>query len=163
MNETEMLATELGQCLTQRGWCITTAESCTGGGLAQTITSIAGSSQWFEMGFVTYSNRAKQKKLNISDDLLKTYGAVSEQVVTAMATNALLEAQADVAVAISGIAGPDGGTPQKPVGTIWVAWAIGDDEPFSRLYQFSGSREQIRQKTVIEALWGLNKLLKSTV
>ncbi len=155
-----VLATELGQQLIRRRWRVTTAESCTGGGVAQAITAIAGSSQWFEQGFVTYSNKAKEEQLNVSKKLLLEQGAVSGAVVVAMAKGAIKKADADIAVAISGIAGPDGGSDEKPVGTVWIAWATRNGKYFSHLHQFSGNRATVRQQAVTESLKGLNLLLK---
>jgi nicotinamide-nucleotide amidase len=163
-SEVDNLATKLGGHLVRKAWQVTTAESCTGGGLAQAITSIAGSSQWFEQGFITYSDQAKQQQLKVSAKMLELRGAVSGPVVVAMATAALQRASADISVAISGIAGPGGGTEEKPVGTVWIAWSMVDGKHFSRLYQFSGSRYQIRECAIIEALKGLIMLIeKNTV
>ncbi len=159
-NNEVVLATELGQQLIRRRWKVTTAESCTGGGVAQAITAIAGSSQWFEQGFVTYSNKAKEEQLNVSKKLLLEQGAVSGAVVVAMAKGALKRANADIAVAISGVAGPDGGTAEKPVGTVWIAWATRSGKYFSHLHQLSGNRATVRQQAVTESLKGLNLLLK---
>ena len=163
-NQIDNLALELGQALVRRRWRIATAESCTGGWIAQAITSVPGSSKWFEQGFITYSNEAKCKQLNVKEKVLKDSGAVSSAVVIAMATSALERAVADIAVAVSGIAGPDGGSEEKPVGTVWIAWAISGEKHFSRLYHFTGGRSDIRQQTVVEALKGILVLLeKNTV
>ncbi len=163
-HEIRTRATELGKQLAHRCWRVATAESCTGGGLAQAITDIAGSSHWFDLGFITYSNQAKQQQLQVSKKVLEQHGAVSGPVVVAMAMAALDQAQSNVAVAVSGIAGPDGGTDEKPVGTVWIAWAMGGNKHYSRLYQLSGSRDTIREQSVIEALKGLIMLLnKNTV
>lgn len=121
--EIEHLAIELGKALGQRGWLAATAESCTGGGVATAITDIAGSSGWFDRGFVTYTNEAKQQMLGVSGESLEQHGAVSEAVVLEMARGALAHSSAAISVAISGIAGPGGATPGKPVGTVWFAWA----------------------------------------
>lgn len=162
--ETEQLATTLGERLVKRRWRVTTAESCTGGGIAQAITDINGSSSWFEQGVVTYSNQAKRQLLGVSNTLLEQQGAVSGPVVIAMAAGALKAANADIAVAVSGIAGPSGGTPDKPVGTVWIGWATASGKQFSHLYHFAGSRDQVRCQAVIESLKGLNMLLeKNTV
>jgi nicotinamide-nucleotide amidase len=120
----ERLAYELGHCLQRRGWYLATAESCTGGWIAQAMTSIAGSSGWFDRGFVTYSNAAKQELLDVPQETLEQYGAVSEQTVLAMARGVLVHSHAQVAIATSGIAGPGGGSPDKPVGTVWIAYVI---------------------------------------
>lgn len=148
------LATRLGHLLTARGGKVSTAESCTGGGVAQAITAIAGSSQWFDYGFVTYSNEAKQHVLGVSAAILQAHGAVSGEVVEAMASGAARVASADFAVAISGIAGPGGGTPDKPVGTVWFAWRH-PQGVISDCYHFSGDRESVRDQAVVIALRGL--------
>ncbi|MFT6790976.1 MAG: nicotinamide-nucleotide amidase [Cellvibrionaceae bacterium] len=157
------LASQLGDALAAKQWRVTTAESCTGGGIAQAITAIPGSSGWFEQGFVTYSNRAKQQLLGVNKDTLKRSGAVSAPVAEAMATGALRLAQADVAVAVTGIAGPGGGSTEKPVGTVWIAWTTGK-KTNSQCFFFSGLRHQIREKTVSKALKGLIDIVsKNTV
>src|SRR3990170_6882256 len=120
----DVLAAQVGALLKAHGLMLATAESCTGGGVAQAITDVAGSSAWFERGFVTYSNLAKQQMLGVSEATLKQYGAVSEAVVREMVAGALKNSTAQVALAVSGIAGPDGGTADKPVGTVWFAWGI---------------------------------------
>lgn len=147
-------AAKLGAQLLTRGWTVTTAESCTGGWIAKVITDVAGSSQWFARGFVTYSNGAKFETLGVPAADLETHGAVSEPVVAAMVTGALIAADADCAVAVSGIAGPDGGTPEKPVGTVWFAWASGG-QVTTRMHQFDGDREAVRRQSVAAALAGL--------
>jgi len=154
--EITQLADDLGAALLALGWRVTTAESCTGGGVAQAITAIAGSSQWFDMGFVTYANRAKQTLLGVSPESLQYQGAVSESVVRQMAEGALKKAGANLAVAISGIAGPDGGTEGKPVGTVWFAWAV-EDQTLAECQQFTGDRAAVREQAVALALRGLLK------
>ncbi len=149
-----ILAQRLGAELLRRAWTVTSAESCTGGGIAHGITAVAGSSQWFNAGFVTYSNTAKIQLLGIEATLLAEHGAVSEAVVCAMARGAAIAAGADVAVAVSGIAGPDGGSVDKPVGLVWLAW-FGPKGTVARRYQFEGDREQVRQRAIIVALAGL--------
>jgi nicotinamide-nucleotide amidase len=144
-------ATELGRHLQQHGWYLVTAESCTGGGIASAVTAIAGSSAWFDRGFVTYSNAAKQELLDVRPETLAKYGAVSEQTVLEMVKGALAHSHAQVGVAISGIAGPSGGTPDKPVGTIWIAYAS-PHNTFAQRYYFSGNRNSIREQSVITAL-----------
>ncbi len=148
------LAVELGEALLARAWHVTTVESCTGGGVAQAITSVAGSSEWFDMGFVTYANRAKQALVGVTRESLEQEGAVSETVVRQMADGARKRAGADLAVAISGIAGPGGGTPDKPVGTVWFAWADAESTE-TRCLQFDGDRDSIREQAVYRALAGL--------
>ena len=160
MQQITALATELGQHLSHCRWQVTTAESCTGGWIAQAITAIAGSSAWFGSGFITYSNRAKIQQLGVNERLLKENGTVCRAVVAAMASGAIAQSGADIAVAVSGIAGPDGGSEQKPVGTVWIAWADAEGKHFSRQYHFSGDREAVRKQAVIAALKGLNRLIQ---
>ncbi|MGY3896821.1 CinA family protein [Aeromonas enterica] len=158
--EIEHIATELGLALSQRGWLAATAESCTGGGVATAITDIAGSSGWFDRGFVTYTNEAKQQMLGVSDRSLREQGAVSEAVVLEMARGALVNSSAAISVAISGIAGPGGATEDKPVGTVWFAWADRSGRHHSLLARFDGDRRQVRQQAVRQALSGLLALLR---
>src|SRR5919108_5340065 len=122
-NELEQLAMRLGRALLVRGWRVTTAESCTGGWIAKAITDVPGSSQWFDGGIVAYSNAAKQRSLGVPQEVLDVHGAVSEAAVRAMADGARLRSGVELAVAVSGVAGPRGGTPDKPVGTVWLAWS----------------------------------------
>ncbi|MDQ3195164.1 MAG: CinA family protein [Burkholderiales bacterium] len=147
-----VLAQGLGAALCSRKWMLATAESCTGGWVAQEITAVAGSSQWFERGFVTYSNAAKYEMLSVDLRTLEQHGAVSEQTAIEMASGALAHSRADVALAVSGIAGPDGGTPQKPVGTVCLAWAVKGRNPVSETQRFDGGREAIRRQAVARAL-----------
>ncbi len=149
------LAVEVAQALLARNARMATAESCTGGWVAQQLTAIPGSSKWFEAGYVTYSNAAKQRMLGVSAQSIQIKGAVSESVVVQMAEGALNDADVDITVAISGIAGPDGGTEQKPVGTVWFAWAIKNQPTVSCLSFFSGDRRAIREQAVEQALQGL--------
>jgi len=138
---------------------LTTAESCTGGGVAQAITEVAGSSVWFERGFVTYSNLSKQQMLNVSASTLLQHGAVSETTVREMVAGALARSGAQVALAVSGIAGPEGGTADRPVGTVWFAWGMVTDTCVSCLHRLSGDRKQIREQAVRIALQGVLDLL----
>lgn len=155
----EQLVIELGNQLQQRGWFLVTAESCTGGWIAQAVTAIPGSSSWFERGFVTYSNVSKQEMLGIPQETLEHYGAVSEQTVVAMVNGALAHSHAQVGIAVSGIAGPSGGTVDKPVGTVWVAYAF--PHGISTIcYHLSGDRHAIRYQTVYSALETLLKLIQ---
>lgn len=154
-------AAQLGTLLQNRNLQLVTAESCTGGWLAKIITDLAGSSAWFERGFVTYSNAAKQEMLGVDPALLATHGAVSAAVVAAMVSGALAHSQAQVAVAISGIAGPGGGTVDKPVGTVWISCGIAEKQINSRQFQYSGDRESIRYQAVSTALDELLALLKA--
>ncbi len=161
------LSRQIGEILQRHGWQVSSAESCTGGWVARCITDIAGSSAWFETGFVTYSNAAKHRLLGAPLSLFEggnAPGAVSAQTVTAMAEGALLRANADLAVATSGIAGPDGGSVEKPVGTVWFAWAWrGQGQAVSSQTQmqlFQGDRESVRSQSVTTALQGLLKVLQ---
>lgn len=147
-------ATRLGELLLERGWTVTTAESCTGGWIAKVLTDVAGSSQWFARGYVTYSNEAKFEMLGVPAADLETQGAVSERVVASMVAGASLGANSDCAVAVSGVAGPGGGTPDKPVGTVWFAWLAGD-RVVTRVANFDGDREAVRRQSVAVALEGL--------
>lgn len=150
----DMLA-DLAKALMQRGWLMATAESCTGGLIAATCTDCPGASQWFDAAVVSYSYEAKQAWLGVPRELIEQEGAVSEAVVKAMATGMLSRSQAHVAVAVSGVAGPGGGTSEKPVGTVWVAWAVRGQLATAKRYQFVGDRQAVRQQTCDEALKGL--------
>lgn len=154
-DELERVAAELGAALQARGWRLAVAESCTGGWAAQAVTAIPGSSAWFDRGFVTYSNAAKCEMLGVQADTLATHGAVSEATVREMAAGALARSRAEVAFAISGIAGPGGGTADKPVGTICFAWALTGQGVESVTRHFNGERSAIRAQSVREALQGL--------
>jgi nicotinamide-nucleotide amidase len=153
------LTHRLGDALQNRGLSLVTAESCTGGWIAKLITDIPGSSAWFERGFVTYSNAAKQELLGVPREVLDRHGAVSAETVTAMARGALARSHARVAVAVSGIAGPDGGSSDKPVGTVWLGWALTDGTLRTEHFRFSGDREAVRRQAVAAALFGLLDLL----
>jgi nicotinamide-nucleotide amidase len=150
----------VGRALHARTWMMATAESCTGGMIASAITDIAGSSAWFDSGFITYSNNAKQSMLGVSDQALHHHGAVSEVVVLEMAQGALDNSAANISVAVSGIAGPGGGTDAKPVGTVWVAWAT-ENLNKARCFRFSGDRAQVRVQTVEAALQGILDILNN--
>ncbi len=152
------LAARLGQALLAKGAQVTTAESCTGGGIAEAITRVAGSSAWFEAGFVTYSNTQKTRQLGVPGAHFGTVGAVSREVVEAMVRGAQAQSGARYATAVSGVAGPGGGSLEKPVGTVWIAWGDGDTL-FSRRFQFPGDRDAVRLQTVEAALQGLLRLL----
>ena len=156
------LAAEVGAALKQRGWTLALAESCTGGGAAQCVTAIPGSSIWFDRGFVTYSNAAKIEMLGVSEQILEQYGAVSEQTACEMASGALSHSHAHVAVAISGIAGPGGGTEDKPVGTVCIAWAASGQPLRSKTCHFSGDRECVRRQAIETALHDLLQLTLAT-
>ena len=146
----------LADHLLEANLVLVTAESCTGGGIAQAITALAGSSRWFDSGFVTYSNEAKQSMLDVPAVFFEqdAPGAVSEETVRAMVKGALCKSRADLAVAVSGVAGPEGGSAHKPVGTVWIAWQLGHDAR-ARHFLFNGDREAVRQATILEALSGL--------
>jgi len=137
-----------------------TAESCTGGWVAKICTDLPGSSRWFEQGFVTYSNRAKQTMLGVSAETLSEHGAVSEAVVCQMTAGALEHGNGDLAVAISGIAGPGGGTRLKPPGTVWIAWQQDGRDANARCFHFTGARDAIRYRAVETALEGLIELVR---
>lgn len=147
LTELQPLVLSLGDALRARGWRLATAESCTGGLVAAACTSVAGSSDWFERGFVTYSNEAKVQMLGVPAALVEAHGAVSEPVVRAMHAGALAHAAARLAAAVTGIAGPGGAVPGKPVGTVWLAWGTADDTRVERL-QLGGDRAAVRADTL---------------
>ena len=149
--ETTNTVSALGAALQQRGWMMACAESCTGGLLAAACTDVAGSSAWFERGFVTYSNAAKTELLGVPAELIAAQGAVSEAVVRAMASGAAQRAGVPVAVASTGIAGPGGGSAAKPVGTVWLGWSVAG-QVFARCHHFAGERSAVRQQAVAQAL-----------
>lgn len=151
----QTLAAEIGAKLKAAGLMAATAESCTGGWIGKVLTDVAGSSAWFERGFVTYSDEAKVAMLGVQPGTLKAHGAVSEAVAKEMAQGACHWSRAQLSVAVTGIAGPDGGSPEKPVGTVWIAWRRADGRLESRLFQFKGDRESVRRHTVLAALEGL--------
>ncbi len=159
----ERLAAELGRALLARGWRIATAESCTGGLIAGAITDVAGSSEWFERGFVTYSNAAKEEMLGVPRAMLDEHGAVSEPVARAMAQGALDRSSADCAVSVTGVAGPGGGTPAKPVGMVCFAWARRGGVTSSQTRHFAGNRADVRAASVATALQGLVDLAQARV
>lgn len=156
----QALANKLGLALKASGQMLALAESCTGGMVAELVTSIAGSSHWFERGFVTYSNQAKMDMLGVAAQTLDTYGAVSETTAQAMALGALKHSQAQLAASITGIAGPDGGSIEKPVGTVCFAWAANDGRMVLATHHFAGNRTQIRQLASQQCLLGLLSLFK---
>jgi nicotinamide-nucleotide amidase len=164
MNNTEhdqelyTLAVAIGDKLRQQGLSLCSAESCTGGGIAYALTAVPGSSAWFERGFITYSNQAKHEMLGVTIATLTIHGAVSRPTVTEMAAGARRYSQAHISVAVSGIAGPGGGSRDKPVGTVWLAW----DSPkgaHQQCYHFNGSRTHIRHQAIRAALQGINDCL----
>ena len=152
------MAARLGRHLSAGRQTMVTAESCTGGWIAKSVTDIAGSSQWFTEGFVTYSNESKHERLGVPNSVLRKHGAVSEATARAMAVGALRRTGSDIAVAVTGIAGPGGGIPGKPVGTVWFAWARRRGRGMQvdvQLKHFRGDRDAVRRKTVRAALLGL--------
>jgi len=159
--ELHQLAGELGEILRARGWMLATAESCTGGWVGQLVTALPGSSQWYERGFITYANAAKIEMLDVPAATIDEHGAVSEQTASAMAAGALAHSHAQAALAISGIAGPGGGTRQKPVGLVCYGWALADGTVMSSTCRLDGDREEIRSRAVAAALRGLIELINS--
>jgi nicotinamide-nucleotide amidase len=153
------LAIKVGSALTQQGLMLASAESCTGGWLGQTITSIAGSSAWYERGFITYTDISKREMLGVNSTTLEQYGAVSEEIAYEMAEGAIARSHVQVVVSVTGIAGPGGGTAKKPVGMICFAWIMKDGLARTETRYFGGSREEIRQQAVAEALQGVIDLL----
>lgn len=149
------LAAEVGAALSRAGLMLATAESCTGGWVAECVTDVAGSSGWFDRGFVTYGNAAKSELLGVDPYTIETHGAVSEATVRSMAAGALQHSRARVAVAVSGIAGPTGGTPDKPVGTVWFAWQRLGADCRTKLMRFEGNRRDVRRQAVAVALQGV--------
>jgi nicotinamide-nucleotide amidase len=159
MARTQALCTELAHLLLERNYTLATAESCTGGMIAAACTDLAGSSQWFERGFVTYSNASKTEMLGVDAQLIASEGAVSEAVARAMAQGAAERARTQAAVAVTGVAGPSGGSATKPVGTVWFAWSVAGSV-HSEVMHFDGDRAAIRNATVLHALERLNTFLK---
>jgi nicotinamide-nucleotide amidase len=157
--ELKVLSQEVGALLLAKKHVLTLAESCTGGLISALITNTAGSSAWFESGLVTYSNQAKQDLLKVKEITLTQYGAVSEQVAMEMAIGALQQGRSTFAASVTGIAGPEGGTPAKPVGTVCFAWTSDDLPSISKTYLFQGNRDQIREQSTIALLFGLKELL----
>lgn len=153
--ELTALARQLGSELLEKRLKLAIAESCTGGWLCKVVTEIPGCSTWFDGGFVAYSYDAKEAMLGVQRLTLERYGAVSGETVTEMVRGALSRSRADLAVAITGIAGPTGAVPGKPVGTVWLAWGRGHHPPVARMYVFEGDREAVRRATVAQALHGL--------
>jgi nicotinamide-nucleotide amidase len=163
MNDSNALSlTErLAEAMLRNRHTLVTAESCTGGGIAHIVTSIPGASQWFDRGFVTYTNDAKREMLSVSQDILTRFGAVSEECAAAMVEGAITQSQADIAVSVTGIAGPDGGTQEKPVGTVCFGWCQRGAALRTTRVVFSGDREAVRQQSVLMAVQGLLDLLEA--
>ena len=146
------LARQVGQIMLERDWHLATVESCTGGWVAKTITSVSGSSLWFDCALVTYSNESKNKLAGVPVELIDTHGAVSAQVAEAMAGGVIARSNATAAIAVTGIAGPDGGSVQKPVGTVFIAWQVPGHGVRSERFHFHGDRDAIRRQSVAAAL-----------
>lgn len=159
MSQFTALLLEIASRLRALNWQLVTAESCTGGLIASSITELAGSSAWFERGFVTYSNLAKQELLAVPAELITSYGAVSKEVASAMALGALQHSVGQIALAVTGIAGPDGGSAEKPVGTVCFAWATRDSSIQTLKKQFKGTRQGVRRAACHEALNGVLSLI----
>lgn len=158
MSDTFELSRLLGERLLARGWLLVTAESCTGGGIASAVTEISGSSGWFDRGYVTYSNAAKEEALGVPRATLDRDGAVSEATARAMAAGALARSAAQLAVAVTGVAGPTGGSVAKPVGTVWFGYAVSGGAVYARQHRFDGDRAAVRTQTVERALRDLIRL-----
>ena len=156
MNE---LVSELADRLLSQSLTLATAESCTGGWLGQELTALSGSSEWYEGGVISYSNAVKQSFLQVPENTLKQHGAVSKQVALAMASGVQKNMHSSLSVALTGIAGPRGGTPDKPIGTVWIAWCM-KQQVTARCFVFDGDRQQVRRLAVREALLGLLKMLE---
>jgi nicotinamide-nucleotide amidase len=154
------LAQQVGEALKSRALMLATAESCTGGWVGEAVTMVPGSSDWYERGFITYTYISKREMLGVKVETLERHGAVSEQVVKEMVVGALAASHAQVAVAVSGTAGPAGGTPEKPVGTVCLAWALRNGEPIAETRHFAGDREAVRRQSVERALAGVLELLR---
>lgn len=154
------LAVEVGAALKARGFTLATAESCTGGWIGEVVTAVPGSSAWYERGFITYTNVAKCEMLGVPAVTLQKFGAVSEETVKAMVAGALANSHAQVAVAVSGVAGPAGGTPAKPVGTVCIAWGLEGSAPMAETRHFAGDREAVRRHSVERSLAGLLALVE---
>ena len=155
------LAARVGRALKNRELMVATAESCTGGWIGQAITMVPGSSEWFERGFITYTYISKREMLGVSGRSLARYGAVSEQVVREMVRGALARSHAQVAVSISGVAGPSGGTPDKPVGTVCLGWALKGGALLVETRRFRGDRDEVRRRSVAYALRGILKIISA--
>lgn len=155
-DDLEQMTTQVANFLLERHWKFSSAESCTGGWLAKCCTDIAGSSTWFDRGFITYSNQSKQEQLNVQPQTLENFGAVSEQTALEMARGCLDVSNSEISISITGVAGPDGGSKDKPVGTVWIAWATSFSAK-AELHHFSGNRDAVRRQAVYTALNGIIK------
>lgn len=161
--ELQDLAQAIGDRLHGKGIMLATAESCTGGWVGKIITDIVGSSGWYDRGFITYTNQAKQQTLGVSAETLQVHGAVSEETVCEMVKGVLKQSHAELALAITGIAGPGGATTKKPLGTVWLAWGNSDDYLHSEVHHFDGDREAVRRQAVACALDGVLKHLLNKI
>ena len=161
MDDLEVLAEQVGAALQSRGLLLASAESCTGGWVGAAVTAIAGSSHWYDRGFITYTNQSKQEMLGVSAATLAEYGAVSEPTVREMVAGALKRSHADVALAISGIAGPGGATLDKPVGTVCIAWVLRSGAGQAQTFHFDGDRSAVRRQAVSAALQGVLKMIEA--
>lgn len=161
METLTQLSETLGKQLKSKGWLVTTAESCTGGGISAAITDISGSSAWFDRAFITYSNESKQQMLFVDEEAINRHGAVSRKVVEQMAAGAVEHSLADVAISVSGIAGPGGGSDDKPVGTVWFGWQLADGEQVQRVQYFSGNRAEVREQACYYAIKTLLQLIEN--
>ena len=159
-DELQRLAERLGASLRDAKQMLVTAESCTGGWIAKAVTDVAGSSDWFDCGLAAYSYEAKQRLLGVRAETLEHFGAVSRETVLEMVAGALVHSGSTVAVAVTGIAGPGGGTDDKPVGTVWIAWKRRGGYPRAELFHFDGDREAVRRQTVVAALHGLEAIAR---
>ncbi|OFZ70546.1 MAG: damage-inducible protein CinA [Betaproteobacteria bacterium RBG_16_58_11] len=160
MDDLNIIAEQVGAALKSRGLMLASAESCTGGWVGEAVTSVAGSSHWYDRGFITYTNESKQEMLGVSAQTLAEFGAVSEQTVREMAAGALKHSSAQIALAISGIAGPGGGTPDKPIGTVCMAWATRSGAGRSQTFYFDGDRTEVRRQAVLAALHGVMQMIE---
>lgn len=163
MDDLETLAEQVGAALKSRGLMLASAESCTGGWVGEAVTAVAGSSHWFDRGFITYTNESKQEMLGVSAATLAEFGAVSEPTVREMAAGALKHSHAQVALAISGIAGPGGATPTKPVGTVCIAWGLGSGAARSQTFHFNGDRSAVRRQAVVAAMRGVLEIIQGDI
>ena len=157
----ETLVLEVGQALVEQDAMIVTAESCTGGMIAEALTSVGGSTAWFDRSYITYSYESKKEMLGVSDNTIQKKGAISEECVEEMVIGALQQSHAMISVACSGIAGPTGGSLDKPVGTVWISWAMQGHDVSSERFLFKGDRTQVREQTTEAALQGVLKMLAS--
>ncbi len=161
VSDVQKLVLTTADLLLQKNKKLVTIESCTGGWIAQTLTSLPGSSDWFERGFVTYSNESKNELVGVNRQTLNTHGAVSSQVALEMAVGGLKRSRADIAVSVTGIAGPDGGSSQKPLGTVWIGWADSSGKATAERFLFSGDRQAVREASVRAAIEGVCNLVNS--